>query len=126
MIDSNSLLRPTGDGATDILNSAGFRHLSGKSCETIWLRAECPGHGGAGILPAASHAKGLMPVPPSSRCLSLTGKLGGELDLDVFEEESLELAGLEAVGQCHFHLVRRIRRQLRNVGIKSGEGALTA
>jgi type I site-specific restriction-modification system R (restriction) subunit len=50
---------PNGDSA--ILNPAGFQHLSGKSRETIWLRAECPGHGGAGILPAASHSRGLMP-----------------------------------------------------------------
>ena len=59
--------------ASDILNPAGFQHLSGKSRETIWLRAGCPGHGGAGILPAASHAKTLMPFPPGSGWLSLPG-----------------------------------------------------
>jgi hypothetical protein len=41
---------------SEILIPAGYRHLPGKVCETIWLRAGCPGQGGAGILPAASHS----------------------------------------------------------------------
>jgi len=57
---------------SDILNPAGFERLLGKSGETNWHRAGCPGHGGAGILPAASHsATDLVPeIFPESRKIS--------------------------------------------------------
>jgi hypothetical protein len=42
---------------SDILNPAGFKRLLGKSGETNWHRAGCPGHGGAGILKSPGFLK---------------------------------------------------------------------
>ena len=49
---------------SDILNSAGFLEgIREIVVEPLWRRAECPGHGGAGILPAASILSGSFNFP---------------------------------------------------------------